>query len=635
MYHVVVSPPLPSAVAAATSTLTPASTAASSRLLSTDSRALSSEGELSVCRVEAGCVHLFRRVFDEPTGGASAVPSSSAANAVCVLLLAVPASVTVARILSALCSTDAALLLSSLRSCVRLCDPHSGQHSVLLEWADGAVASLFCRCVDGRPLPLPLPQPLPQPLSSQPSLDSERGPDRCLAFPLCDRPTRSTAASSSSVLAARSGFAEIPRCPRCLLRLDTSCSGIVAAFSVSGSGDGRRERDRRDNHEGANASEPQQPQQPATQGSLAHNSGGSTLKAASQDGSLSGCWVEVRCGVCDKLDQSAVAAAAAVSSLSSIQCCECSAVGVEREAIWLCLICAHVGCGRNLSGHAAVHFERTGHRYCIELLQHYVWDYHADGFVHRVHGRDTASTAPANTVSSAAHAGQRQLSESEPSADSSRFARGEYDSDTEVVEADDTEWLNTDDEREGQSHSPADDGDNDDGLLDGKLASITSHYSHLLGSELSKQADFFEQLIADKRSTLDSGTAQHTTQLVSVQQSVAGLQAEIDVVQQAVRQCRVLLAERRRRNAAQHDENTFVKQINASLLSDQLAQQRQPQPSGTSGSSSSGSGVASSQRTQSTLAAKQRRISGLQADITRTMQQLDAAHGSGKQHANR
>ena len=604
MYHVVVSSlPLPSSAA-------PTTTTSSSSITSPSLPPLALEGELSVCRVEWGRIHLFRRFFDEPTTASSTVSSSSSSGSgVVVLLLALPSSLTVARLLSVLCSAD--VPLSALRSCLRVCDWHSGQHSVLLEWADGTVASLFCQSVDGRPLPAAVSASSLSAFSAQPSsaAEAERA-ERCLAFALSDRPAASTDAST---VVGRSGFAELPRCPRCLLRLDTSASGLVAPFSI-GQPDGRRDRERRDNHfEAASQTETQQQQQQqqqqSSQGSLILPSAGHSTKPASQDSSIAACccWSDVHCGVCDKLEQ-------AVFSSSSIECEQCSVVGVEREAIWLCLVCGHVGCGRNLSGHAAVHFELTGHRYCIELLQHYVWDYHADGFVHRVHGRELAAATAA--------ASQRLQSDDS----SSRFARGEYDSDAELDEADETDdWLHTDEQREGQSHSPppTDDSDEDDGLLHGKLASITSHYSNLLSSELSKQADFFEQLMSDKRSMLDSSHSQLSSQMTAVQLSLASLQCDVDSSQQAVRQCSAQLAERRRRNGAQHDENSFIRQINASLINDQQQQhikQQQQQH-------------VSSPRTLSSLAAKQRRIGGLQADIARIMQQLDTA-GSGSKHSS-
>ena len=608
MYHVVISSLLPCSAPSPFCSSSSACPAATVPLPS-----LCLDGELPLCRVELGHIHFFRRCFDEPTSSSSAVPPSSAANGAATLLLALPTSLTLARLLSALCAADAPLLLSSLRSCVRVCDPHSGQHSVVLEWADAATASLFCQSVDGRPLPVIPPQ-------SAAAFGVEQSSVDCLAFSLSDSP--SVFAAGSCVL-TRVGFAELPRCPRCLLRLDTSCSGIVAAFSIDG---GRRDRDRRDAHDGPMQAE----QQLSNQTGSVALSGTSSARAGSLDGSLSGCWVDVRCAVCDKLAQ----AAASVSSPSSIQCSECSVVGSEREAIWLCLVCGHVGCGRNLSGHAAVHFELTGHRYCIELLQHYVWDYHADGFVHRVHGRDNVAAAAGSGSTS-----QRQQLDSEQGGINSRFARGEYDSDTELEldEADEDEWLHTDEGREGQSHSPTNDGEEDDGLLHGKLASITSHYSHLLQSELSKQADFFEQLVLDKRATLDSSNSQHSTHIASMQHSIAGLHLDVDSVSQAVRQCRVQLAERRRRNGAQHDENNFIKQINSSLITDQQQQQQQHNNNNNKQQQQvvGGSAVTSSPRTQTSLAAKQRRISGLQADIARLMQQLDTAHSSSSNRAAR
>lgn len=50
------------------------------------------------------------------------------------------------------------------------------------------------------------------------------------------------------------------------------------------------------------------------------------------------------------------------------------------ENLWICLVCAHVGCGRYISGHARVHFEETGHVYSLELQSQRVWDYVGDGY---------------------------------------------------------------------------------------------------------------------------------------------------------------------------------------------------------------------------------------------------------------
>lgn len=54
------------------------------------------------------------------------------------------------------------------------------------------------------------------------------------------------------------------------------------------------------------------------------------------------------------------------------------------EALWICLICGHVGCGRYQGGHAATHFRATNHTYALQLGTNRVWDYAGDNFVHRL-----------------------------------------------------------------------------------------------------------------------------------------------------------------------------------------------------------------------------------------------------------
>eukprot|EP00770_Monocercomonoides_exilis_P004068 MONOS_4048.2-p1 / transcript=MONOS_4048.2 / gene=MONOS_4048 / organism=Monocercomonoides_exilis_PA203 / gene_product=BRCA1 associated protein / transcript_product=BRCA1 associated protein / location=Mono_scaffold00103:7568-10031(+) / protein_length=539 / sequence_SO=supercontig / SO=protein_coding / is_pseudo=false len=62
---------------------------------------------------------------------------------------------------------------------------------------------------------------------------------------------------------------------------------------------------------------------------------------------------------------------------------ECAVCGTH-EALWICLICGHIGCGRYHRGHAARHFEETQHNYALELETQRVWDYTQEGYVHRL-----------------------------------------------------------------------------------------------------------------------------------------------------------------------------------------------------------------------------------------------------------
>ncbi|KAK5637995.1 hypothetical protein RI129_012290 [Pyrocoelia pectoralis] len=66
----------------------------------------------------------------------------------------------------------------------------------------------------------------------------------------------------------------------------------------------------------------------------------------------------------------------------SSECENCGRVG--PDALWICLICGHVGCGRYQGGHAASHSRESGHCYALQLGSHRVWDYKGDNFVHRL-----------------------------------------------------------------------------------------------------------------------------------------------------------------------------------------------------------------------------------------------------------
>lgn len=53
-----------------------------------------------------------------------------------------------------------------------------------------------------------------------------------------------------------------------------------------------------------------------------------------------------------------------------------------RDNVWVCVICAHTGCGRYTCQHAQHHYEQTGHPFSLELASGRIWDYDYDTFVH-------------------------------------------------------------------------------------------------------------------------------------------------------------------------------------------------------------------------------------------------------------
>uniref|UniRef100_A0AAG5CTJ5 BRCA1-associated protein n=1 Tax=Anopheles atroparvus TaxID=41427 RepID=A0AAG5CTJ5_ANOAO len=121
------------------------------------------------------------------------------------------------------------------------------------------------------------------------------------------------------------GHTELPTCPVCLERMDESVDGVLTILC---------------NH---------------------------TFHA--------GClikWCDSTCPVCRCIQTPEL-------SEQSV-CMECEGT----EALWICLICGHIGCGRYQGGHAASHYRMTAHTYALQLGTNRVWDYAGDNFVHRL-----------------------------------------------------------------------------------------------------------------------------------------------------------------------------------------------------------------------------------------------------------
>ena len=52
------------------------------------------------------------------------------------------------------------------------------------------------------------------------------------------------------------------------------------------------------------------------------------------------------------------------------------------ENIWVCMVCAHTGCGRYANQHAKQHGQATGHTFSLEMVSGRIWAYRWDTFVH-------------------------------------------------------------------------------------------------------------------------------------------------------------------------------------------------------------------------------------------------------------
>lgn len=126
---------------------------------------------------------------------------------------------------------------------------------------------------------------------------------------------------------------EIPTCPVCLERLDSSVTGVVQIV-------------------------------------CSHSYHCSCLLK----------WGDSRCPVCRQTQVNARTRSRTLTSPPASNCSVCQ----SASNLWACLICGNVGCGRYQGGHAHSHFDESGHSFSLELETQRVWDYVQDQYVHRL-----------------------------------------------------------------------------------------------------------------------------------------------------------------------------------------------------------------------------------------------------------
>lgn len=90
-------------------------------------------------------------------------------------------------------------------------------------------------------------------------------------------------------------------------------------------------------------------------------------------------WRDSSCPVC-RYTQSASPPDLSDDDSDSPYCSVCAA----DKNLWICLICANVGCGRYDDAHAFQHYKDTAHAYAMDIETQRVWDYVGDNYVHRL-----------------------------------------------------------------------------------------------------------------------------------------------------------------------------------------------------------------------------------------------------------
>lgn len=171
-------------------------------------------------------------------------------------------------------------------------------------------------------------------------------------------------------------------------------------------------------------------------------------------------WSDARCPVCRYTQSRDIP-----SFVPDHGCC---AVCGTLSDLWVCLVCATIGCGRYKAGHAHKHFQETGHLFSLELETQRVWNYgedgRGDGYVHRliqnkIKNYDEKGPTPIAREQPFGK-GSRLMEASSSAAGQSRDAKGQVMSEVEE-----------------------------------KMEAIGLEYSHLLSTQLESQRAFYEDQV--------------------------------------------------------------------------------------------------------------------------------------------
>ncbi|KAL1372273.1 hypothetical protein HN51_002401 [Arachis hypogaea] len=142
---------------------------------------------------------------------------------------------------------------------------------------------------------------------------------------------------------------------------------------------------------------------------------------------------------------------------------------------WVCMICGFVGCGRYKEGHAIQHWKDTQHCYSLDFKTQQIWDYVGDSYVHR-------------------------LNQNQSKVDG-KFEGMNYRCILQNGDCDECECH--------------DDLEIDGALYNSKVEAILDEYNRLLTSQLETQRQYYESLLAEAKSKVDSSVSEAVEKAVT------------------------------------------------------------------------------------------------------------------------
>lgn len=254
---------------------------------------------------------------------------------------------------------------------------------------------------------------------------------------------------------------------------------------------------------------------------------------------VSGCrcvssWESLVCAVCSALRRSRL-------DRRAFACEEC---GTRASDLWVCLVCAHVGCNRFHNSHAVEHFTSTQHRYSVHLSRCYVWDYEGDGYSHRLLQGAADCTDTGTVTGDGGHTNSVVV-----------FKESTLDaSSTDAV-------------------VPAEAVDDDSGrqdMLEAKLHSLTEHYNRLLASQLQAQSAHFENEMQREREALEKELDDLERRRREAARCAAAGRQELLELRRRTKMNERRAAQAREKISQLEKERSFAQHLNESLRRDQL-----------------------------------------------------------------
>ena len=261
--------------------------------------------------------------------------------------------------------------------------------------------------------------------------------------------------------------------------------------------------------------------------------------------------------------QSNTASAASPAQLTDvIHCNNCTASNLDIDVsseyvLWICMICSTIGCGRYAQSHAVQHYNATQHQYAIDINNLYIWNYSNDSYIHRVRGRWGMGLQMDMTD---------ELLHDEFSDSSDTDTPRNNDSPTLMLQ---NIQLTDHTNQHSNGLLPDDAVDEQQNLLNIKLQSVTQYYNQLLTASLETQYQYYQVQISDLQSkhiVAQQNLEQQYNELLQQCDSLTGAINELEKQNKSTDKS--IKHKQQQLNQLTH-ENTFIRDLNMSMINDQ------------------------------------------------------------------